>query len=669
MKVCPRCKSPYEGAGRLCPACLGSTTKPGRATSNPPGVSLSSDKSSLKLPLPSDPGQKKPPSVIKKPGPVSGPGARKPPVSMERPTFSANPTGSSQAGAPSIPQPPAPPPVSAVNIPMVKPPAADAGPPSITDKTDQPAIKPPPEPPPHDENEDSLIGQTPLGQYLIKQKIGEGGFGAVYLAAQRGVGRKAVIKVLKAKLAGSEVFIKRFRREAAVLAALDHHHLVRLYNFGELDDGQLFLAMEYGGDRTLEDEIRLCGRLSEARALRITAQVCSALQEAHSRGIVHRDLKPANIILGQKDGQDWVKVVDVGIAKMLDTTDIDDGQSLKTGAGAIIGTPAYFSPEQARGLPLDGRSDVYTMGCILYKMLSTKLPVEGKTPIDYLRAHCMEPPIPLKDRGVTVSPSVGSTLLKRILCKDPADRMTAAEMAEWAAEEVKKLESTAPKGKRRYIFAGAAGVIVLLGVVLLAAWALGRGEGRGEVRGEERAARRIVTSTMISSQLMPAAKEEKGAPDAGAAAASAAVPSNSAPAIAAPNPAPAAAPPSAAASPAAAPAARPSAPAPTESAKAASESDVWKPRLRHIESLVKANRIPDVISQSQKLLKQRPPDDVKWQLYKALGLAEFYNGDTNLALKYETMYRPHCPATELPATDAFIAKLREESGLDPKKGE
>ncbi len=575
----------------------------------------------------------------------------------------------------------------------------------------------PPEPPPitlapetlapeptqdgtRDEGEDSLIGQKPLGQYVIQSKIGEGGFGAVYLATQHGVGRKAVIKVLRQKLAGSDIFVKRFRREAAVLAALDHHHLVRLYNFGELEDGKLFLAMEYGGDRTLEDEIRTCGRLGEARALRITSQVCSALQEAHSRGIVHRDLKPANIMLGQKDGQDWVKVVDVGIAKMLDASDIDDGQTLRTGVGALIGTPAYFSPEQARGTQLDGRSDVYTMGCILYKMLSGKLPVHGKSAVDYLRAHCMEAPIPLRDRGVIVSANVNNTLLKRVLCKDPNDRMTAAQMAEWALAEAKRIETQAPTGKRRYVVAGAAGTLVVLGTIALAVWFLNRDR-------DNHRARRVVTSTMISSQLMPERTKEPvapapvaaptvdagplaspappagtneiaSAPDAGAPVEAAAVPV--APTVAAPAPAATAAPAAESPKPTAAIETAPvekEEPAtvveqprqkarPAAAASAAVTAKKWAPKLRKLEALFKANQIPEVIAEAQRMLGQKPPDEVKWQLYKALGVAEYYNGDTSRALKYENLYRPHCPASQLPATDARIEKLRAEAGLGPQ---
>src|SRR5207249_10831468 len=135
--------------------------------------------------------------------------------------------------------------------------------------------------------------------------------------------------------------VKRFIREAKLLSAFEHHHLVTLYNFGLLDDGRLFLAMEYGGSITLETEIERRGRIEPARAELIAEQVCNALHEAHRHGVVHRDLKPANILLGQKNGRDWAKVVDVGIARILESSRLAGGDPRLTGEGKVVGTPSY----------------------------------------------------------------------------------------------------------------------------------------------------------------------------------------------------------------------------------------------------------------------------------------------------------------------------------------
>lgn len=273
---------------------------------------------------------------------------------------------------------------------------------------------------------DTLVGSTLLGQFTLLQRIGAGGFGAVYLAEQIGLGRKAVVKISHPALAADPVFRQRFQREAKVLASLDHHHLVKLYNFGELPSGQTFLVMEYGGDRTLGDEIRQLVQIPVDRALRLVAQICDALTEAHERGIVHRDLKPANILIGRKNDDDWIKVVDVGIAKLLDKRDETPDRSTLTAFGEIVGTPAYFSPEQARGLAVDARSDIYSLGVVLYEMLTGRLPIVAPTPVDYVRAHSVEMPTPLRDHGVELPASV-EDLVYRSLEKDPDHRFQSAQ--------------------------------------------------------------------------------------------------------------------------------------------------------------------------------------------------------------------------------------------------
>ena len=329
--------------------------------------------------------------------------------------------------------------------------------------------------------DDPLVGMNILGQYVIVRKIGDGGFGSVYLANQTGVSRRAVIKVVNTITdEDAKVVLKRFQREANVLAALDHHHLVRLYNFGTLDDGRPFLAMEYGGDVTVADELKKVKRFKPERALRICEQVAEALQEAHNRGVVHRDLKPHNILLGRKDGADWVKVVDVGIAKIMDAADVDsDGEKL-TGTGMVIGTPAYFSPEQCHGVGMDGRSDLYTLGVVLYEMLTGVLPVKGLTPVDYVRAHVVDPPVPVRKRVPETPPFVEALVMKCLEKKADKRWQNATELRDAMREAREKLGSHGSFKKQRIAMIATAVAVILLGLGGVF-WLAGRDDRTGGV--------------------------------------------------------------------------------------------------------------------------------------------------------------------------------------------
>jgi len=355
----------------------------------------------------------------------------------------AEPTGETPTAADTLPFPPQPPP---------GPGRTPSGTPAASRAPTPPGIRP-----------DPLVGQVVIGQFRIVRCIGRGGFGAVYLADQVGVDRRAVVKFVRPVLAGSPVFVERFHREARVLALLDHHHLCKLYNFGE-HAGRLFLAMEYGGDRTLADEIQRAGRLPAEYALGIASQICDALQEAHQRGIVHRDLKPANVLLGSKGDETWVKVVDVGIAKLLGGEGRPGGEL--TNAGTVLGTPAYFSPEQARGDPIDGRSDLYSAGIVLYEMLTGALPIRAATPIDFIRAHNVDPPLATATHGVRTDPEV-EAILRKALAKAADDRFqSAAEMAAAirAAQARRVPASRAPSRRRSPLVAA-----ILTAAVVLAA--------------------------------------------------------------------------------------------------------------------------------------------------------------------------------------------------------
>ena len=217
---------------------------------------------------------------------------------------------------------------------------------------------------------DPLIGTLLGGRYRILEKLGEGAMGAVYVAEHVRIGRRDAIKLLRGELSQDSEAIARFSRGARIVSAIRHPNVCSIYDFGDTDDGYQFLAMEYVAGGTLREMLEREGRLPIERAVRIARQTAGALQAAHDSGIVHRDLKPANIMLATtRDGLDEVKVVDFDIAKIA-----DGGGEEVTRLGFVVGTPEYMSPEQLMGERLDGRSDVYSLGLVLFRMLTGALP-------------------------------------------------------------------------------------------------------------------------------------------------------------------------------------------------------------------------------------------------------------------------------------------------------
>ena len=221
--------------------------------------------------------------------------------------------------------------------------------------------------------DDPLIGQLVADRYQVISLIGEGGMGRVYCAEHVRMGRKSAVKVINPALATTSDAIARFNREAANACRINHPNVAQVYDFGEMADGTLYLAMEYVDGETLDAIIAREGSLRVQRAAHITKQVADALYAAHHLDIVHRDLKPENVMLARHlDGTDWVKVVDFGIAK---TVQRDGGGSQTvTTAGVSLGTPEYMSPEQLAGERLDHRTDIYSLGLVLFNMLTGELP-------------------------------------------------------------------------------------------------------------------------------------------------------------------------------------------------------------------------------------------------------------------------------------------------------
>lgn len=277
------------------------------------------------------------------------------------------------------------------------------------------------ESPSADQVEDErMIGRTFFGEYEVVKTLGRGGMGEVFLARQTSIGHEVAIKVLNARAAASEEYVKRFQREAKVISLLTHPNIVRVLIFGRTADDQMCLALEFVDGEPLDSIIGL-GDMDELRIIKIMKQLCSAVYEAHELGIVHRDLKPENVLLTEFRGDpDYVKILDFGIAKLLEP-DADDDTQL-TQAGIVYGTPHYMSPEQARAVDLDHRTDIYALGCILYELLTGRRPFTGDSPAAVLRKQVNDQPAPL-DQVAPLKASAGmQEIIDTAMAKAPEDR-------------------------------------------------------------------------------------------------------------------------------------------------------------------------------------------------------------------------------------------------------
>jgi serine/threonine-protein kinase len=278
---------------------------------------------------------------------------------------------------------------------------------------------------PNQSDENSLVGRTFFGEYTITKKLGEGGMGAVYLARQNAIDQNVALKVLHARAAESNEIVQRFHREAKVISMLSHPNIVRVFIFGRTEDDLLYLVMEFVRGRELRDRLDEVGALDELLAIKIMKQACSALAEAHDLGIIHRDLKPDNILLTEFRGENnFVKILDFGIAK-LNEPEGKPAQKL-TQAGIVYGTPEYLSPEQAQALDLDQRTDIYSLGCILYELITGQVPFTDKNPVQILTKHVFEePPKPSAVAPGKVAATMESIIMKAI-AKNPDDRYDGA---------------------------------------------------------------------------------------------------------------------------------------------------------------------------------------------------------------------------------------------------
>jgi len=287
---------------------------------------------------------------------------------------------------------------------------------------------------------DALVGTTlDGGKILIERRLGAGGAGTVYLALDRAFEQKVAIKFLQDL---DEKKLKRFQLEAIATRSLAHPNVLRIFNFG-IENNRAFIVMEFLDGQPFSNIMRNEFPLETDRILCFIRQVCFALAHAHERNVVHRDIKPANMVIVKKpDGTEHLIVVDFGIAKIMESDNTLKGL---TTTGRIFGSPVYMSPEQSKGNAVDGRSDIYSLGCVLYECLAGTPPHMGKSPIETLIMHQNETPLSLQEAsmGRSFSPALEKLVFK-MLAKDPAERYQTIEEV---LNDIDSLDLSSPSGK------------------------------------------------------------------------------------------------------------------------------------------------------------------------------------------------------------------------------
>ena len=273
-----------------------------------------------------------------------------------------------------------------------------------------------------------LTEGTTFAGYQIEKVAGHGGMGVVYRARHLRLDRVDALKLIAPDLAGDVGFRARFERESRVAAGIDHPHVITIYHAGE-EGGQLYLAMKFIEGTDLRAEISKCGQLEPGRAVGILAQVASALDAAHRSGLVHRDVKPANVLLAKQDGGDYAYLTDFGLTKQLQSRGKD------TRTGMFVGTVDYIAPEQARGGGVDARADVYSLGCVLYHLLTGQVPYPREDPVATIMAQVEEQPPSLQELRPELAQRF-DPVIHKAMAKDAGDRYESAGDLASAAQAV-----------------------------------------------------------------------------------------------------------------------------------------------------------------------------------------------------------------------------------------
>jgi serine/threonine-protein kinase len=279
---------------------------------------------------------------------------------------------------------------------------------------------------------DSIVGSVLAGRYEITRQIGQGGMGAVYEATHKLIGKRVAVKVLLDKYAERDQIVARLEQEARLASSIGHEHIIDITDFGETEDGMVYMVMEYLQGHSLAEEIER-GPIELRRCLRIALQVALGLGRAHELGVVHRDIKPGNIFLTRRRlDRDFVKVLDFGVARI-------EQDSRITGQNMIVGTPEYISPEQIRAGAARPSGDLYSLGCVMFEMLTGKIPFEGKTTV-LLVKHINDAPERPSNLKPEIPPEIDRLVLK-LLQKKPEDRHRDAYHL---VEDLQRLLDTLP---------------------------------------------------------------------------------------------------------------------------------------------------------------------------------------------------------------------------------
>lgn len=333
----------------------------------------------------------------------------------------------------------------------------------------------------HPEKEEEILRSAVVGKYEIIRRIGVGGMATVYLARDVNLNREVAIKMLPQLFLRDDQFISRFKREARLAAMLEHPHIARIYNISDEED-ICYFVMSYLPNGTLTRQLRRHGALNTEDIARWSKDICSALIHAHGHGVIHRDLKPDNIML---DRDFRAVVVDFGIAHAAEGTSI-------TETGAVIGTPQYMSPDQACGKDLDARSDIYSMGLLMYQMATGALPFEAHDSVSLMYMHVHENPVPPIMRCPEI-PRWLNTIIMKCLEKDPDARYSSAlelhrALTEQKSFDLEELQTTTEKlmvtkSRYRHLLGGV--VRMIAAVRRMISWFIREFKRYGFIRGDK----------------------------------------------------------------------------------------------------------------------------------------------------------------------------------------